>query len=102
VGVAEFRQGGEETDAGQKIRLPGRSGQTLLAPFGYTEDTLARMCEDLTDISIASIPEQGVTIQEDYKSIGESRSRARGGVGYKKTWRMETEEDAPDEISGDL
>ena len=102
VRVAEFLQGDEEPDAWEYIRLLCRSGQTLLAPFGYTEEKLARMCEDLSDISIASIPEQAVTIQEDYKSIGESRSRARGGVGYKKPWRMETEEDAPDEISGDL
>jgi len=102
VRVVEFLQGDEEPDAWEYIRLLCRSGQTLLAPFGYTEEKLARMCEDLSDISIASIPEQAVTIQEDYKSIGESRSRARGGVGYKKPWRMETEEDAPDEISGDL
>ena len=102
VRVVEFLQGDEEPDAWEYIRLLCRSGQTLLAPFGYTEEKLARMCEYLSDISIASIPEQAVTIQEDYKSIGESRSRARGGVGYKKPWRMETEEDAPDEISGDL
>src|SRR5437773_3593231 len=102
VRVAEFLQGDEEPDAWEYIRLLCRSGQTLLAPFGYTEEKLARMCEDLSDISIANMPEQAITIQEDYKSIGESRSRARGGVGYKKPWRMETEEDAPDEISGDL
>src|SRR5213596_2598133 len=102
VRVAEFLQGDEEPDAWEYIHLLCRSGQTLLAPFGYTEENLVRMCEDLSDVSITGIPEHAVTIQEDYKSIGESRSRARGGVGYKKPWRMETEEDAPDEISGDL
>src|SRR5438093_12861592 len=60
------------------------------------------MCEDLSDISIANIPEQAITIQEDYKSIEESRSRARGGVGYKKRWRDVDEEEMPSEIFGDL
>src|SRR5947199_9199548 len=58
------------------------------------------MCEDLSDISIANMPEQAITIQEDYKSIGESRSRARGGVGYKKPWRVVDEEEMPSEITG--
>src|SRR5213080_1240733 len=102
VRVVEFLQGDEEPDAWEYIRLLCRSGQTLLAPFGYTEEKLARMCEDLSDISIANIPEQAVTIQEDYKSIGESRSRARGGVGYKKPWRVVDEEEMPSEITGDL
>jgi len=102
VRVAEFLQGDEEPDAWEYIRLLCRSGQTLLAPFGYTEEKLARMCEDLSDISIANMPEQAITIQEDYKSIGESRSRARGGVGYKKPWRVLDEEEMPTEIRGDL
>jgi len=102
VRVAEFLQGDEEPDAWEYIRLLCRSGQTLLAPFGYTEEKLARMCEDLSDISIANRPEQAITIQEDYKSIGESRSRARGGVGYKKPWRVVDEEEMANEISGDL
>jgi len=102
VRVAEFLQGDEEPDAWEYIRLLCRSGQTLLAPFGYTEEKLARMCEDLSDISTANMPEQAITIQEDYKSIGESRSRARGGVGYKKPWRVVDEEEMPSEITGDL
>src|SRR3989442_7461481 len=55
------------------------------------------MCEDLSDISIANMPEQAITIQEDYKSIGESRSRARGGVGYKKPGRVLDEEEKGNE-----
>ncbi len=102
VRVAEFLQGDEEPDAWEYIRLLCRSGQTLLAPFGYTEENLMRMCENLSDVSIANVPEQAITIQEDYKSIGESRSRARGGVGYKKPWRVVDEEEMPSEISGDL
>ena len=102
VRVAEFLQGDEEPDAWEYIRLLCRSGQTLLAPFGYTEENLVRMCEDLSDVSIAGMPEQVVTIKEDYKSIGESRSRARGGVGYKKPWRVVDEEEMPSEISGEL
>ena len=102
VRVAEFLQGDEEPDAWEYIRLLCRSGQTLLAPFGYTEENLVRTCEDLSDVSIAGMPEQVVTIKEDYKSIGESRSRARGGVGYKKPWRVVDEEEMPSEISGEL
>ena len=102
VRVAEFLQGDEEPDAWEYIHLLCRSGQTLLAPFGYTEENLVRMCEDLSDVSIAGMPEQVVTIKEDYKSIGESRSRARGGVGYKKPWRVVDEEEMPSEISGEL
>src|SRR3989441_1288274 len=102
VRVAEFLQGDEEPDAWEYIRLLCRSGQTLLAPFGYTEEKLARMCEDLSDISIANIPEQAITIQEDYKSIGESRSRARGGGGYKKPWRVVDGGERPREITGGL
>src|SRR2546428_768677 len=101
VRVAEFLQGDEEPDAWEYIHLLCRSGQTLLAPFGHTEENLVRRCEDLSDVSIASLPEQAITIQEDYKSIGESRSRARGGVGYKKPWRVLDEEEMPSEISGD-
>jgi len=102
VRVAEFLQGDEEPDAWEYIHLLCRSGQTLLAPFGYTEENLVRMCEDLSDVSITGMPERAVTIQEDYKSIGESRSRARGGVGYKKPWRVVDEEEMPSEISGEL
>ncbi|HYT00237.1 MAG TPA: DNA polymerase domain-containing protein [Thermoplasmata archaeon] len=101
VRVAEFLEGDEKPDAWEYIRLLCRSGQTLLAPFGYTEEQLTQMCEDLSDVSIANIPEQAIAIQEDYKSIGESRSRARGGVGYKKPWRIETEDEMHDEIPTD-
>src|SRR3989442_1092950 len=88
VRVAEFLQGDEEPDAWEYIRLLCRSGQTLLAPFGYTEEKLFAMCEDLSDLSLRNIPERAIAIQEDYKSSGESRSKARGGVGYKKPWRV--------------
>jgi DNA polymerase elongation subunit (family B) len=88
VRVAEFLQGDEAPDAWEYIKLLCRSGQTLLAPFGYTEDKLFAMCEDLSDLSITNMPERAIAIQEDYKSVGESRSKARGGVGYKKPWRV--------------
>lgn len=89
VRVAEFLQGDEEPDAWEYIKLLCRSGQTLLAPFGYTEDRLFEMCHDLSDVSVTNLPERAIAIQEDYKSAGESRSKARGGVGYKRTWRVE-------------
>ena len=101
VRVAEFLQGDETPDAWEYIKLLCRSGQTLLAPFGYTEDKLFAMCEDLSDLSITNMPERAIAIQEDYKSAGESHSKARGGVGYKKPWRVIDEastEEAPAEF----
>src|SRR5438132_13637925 len=59
------------------------------------------MCEDLSDLSITNMPERAIAIQEDYKSAGESRSKARGGVGYEKPWRVIDEastEEAPAEF----
>ncbi|HYY48035.1 MAG TPA: LAGLIDADG family homing endonuclease [Thermoplasmata archaeon] len=101
VRVAEFLEGDETPDAWEYIKLLCRSGQTLLAPFGYTEDKLYEMCHDLSDLSLHNLPEHAIKIQEDYKSAGESRSKARGGVGYKKPWRII--EDAPvDEGGTDL
>jgi len=88
VRVAEFLQGDEAPDAWEYIKLLARSCQTLLAPFGYTEDKLFAMCKDLSDLSRTDLPDRAIAIQEDYKSAGESRSRARGGVGYKKPWRI--------------
>jgi DNA polymerase elongation subunit (family B) len=88
VRVAEFLQGDETPDAWEYIKLLCRSGQTLLAPFGYTEDSLYATCKDLSDVSITNLPEQAIAIQEDYKSRGESRSKAKGGVGYKRPWRI--------------
>jgi DNA polymerase elongation subunit (family B) len=92
VRVADFLQGDEEPDAWEYIRLLCRSGQTLLAPFGYTEERLVAMCRDLSDLSTPDFPGSSIAIQEDYKSQGESRSRARSGVGYRKPWRVEPEE----------
>ncbi|HYS73458.1 MAG TPA: hypothetical protein VEO96_05710, partial [Thermoplasmata archaeon] len=88
VRVAEFLQGDETPDAWEYVKLLCRSGQTLLAPFGYTEDSLYAMCKDLSDVSITTLPERAIAIQEDYKSQGESRSKAKGGVGYKRPWRI--------------
>ncbi len=88
VRVAEFLQGSETPDAWEYVKLLCRSGQTLLAPFGYTEDSLYAICKDLSDVSITTVPERAIAIQEDYKSQGESRSKAKGGVGYKRPWRI--------------
>ncbi|TLZ91899.1 MAG: hypothetical protein E6J98_06520 [Methanobacteriota archaeon] len=88
VRVAEFLEGDETPDAWEYIKLLARSGQTLLAPFGYTEDKLFAMCKDLSDLSRTDLPDRAIAIQEDYKSAGGSRSKARGGVGYKKPWRI--------------
>ena len=87
VRVAEFLQGDEEPDAWEYIRLLCRSGQTLLAPFGYTEERLVAMCRDLSDVTTSSAPKASIAVQEDYKSRG--HSRARGGVGYQRPWNVE-------------
>jgi DNA polymerase elongation subunit (family B) len=99
VRVAEFLQGDEEPDAWEYIRLLCRSGQTLLAPFGYTEERLTEMCRDLSDVTPANPPKQGIAIQEDYKTAG--HSRARGGVGYAPNWRVYEDEGEPGEIPAD-
>ena len=101
VRVAEFLQGDEVPDAWEYIKLLCRSGQTLLAPFGYTEDKLFAMCKDLSDLSVADLPDRAIAIQEDYKSQGESRSKARGGVGYKSTWRI-IDEAPTDEVPSEF
>lgn len=87
VRVAEFLQGDEEPDAWEYIRLLCRSGQTLLAPFGYTEERLVAMCRDLGDVVPPATLEGSIAVQEDYKSQG--HSRARGGVGYKRPWNVQ-------------
>jgi intein/homing endonuclease len=99
VRVAEFLQGDEEPDAWEYIRLLCRSGQTLLAPFGYTEEKLVAMCRDLSDVP-ARPPERAIAVQEDYKSVG--HSRARGGVGYRKPWRVQTDEESPGEDAAEF
>jgi DNA polymerase elongation subunit (family B) len=99
VRVAEFLQGDEEPDAWEYIRLLCRSGQTLLAPFGYTEEKLTSMCRDLSDVTRTDPPERAIAIQEDYKTAG--HSRARGGVGYAPNWRVYEDEGEPGEIPAD-
>src|SRR5213595_2814425 len=101
VRVAEFLEGDETPDAWEYIKLLARSGQTLLAPFGYTEDKLFAMCKDLSDLSLESMPDRAIAIQEDYKSAGESRYKARGGVGYKKPWRV-IDDASADEFPADF
>jgi len=87
VKVAEFLEGSERVDKWEYIRLLCRSGQTLLAPFGYTEERLLGACRDLSDLSIDHDPAGAIAIAEDYKTHG--KSRAKGGVGYQKAWRVE-------------
>jgi len=99
VRVMEFLEGDEAPDAWEYIRLLCRSGQTLLAPFGYTEEKLVAMCRDLGDAAVAP-PDRAIMVQEDYKSVG--HSRARGGVGYKKPWRVEVEEEASADIPEEI
>ncbi len=95
VRVAEFLQGDEAVDAREYIRLLCRSGQTLLAPFGYTEMKLFDLCRDLSDVAAPGAPQE-ISVKDPRR--GESHSRAKGGVGYAPTWRVEEDESEPGEI----
>ena len=92
VRVAEFLKGDEAVDAWEYIRLLCRSGQTLLAPFGYTEEKLAGMCRDLSDVAVPGTPQE-IAVKDPGRGYG--HSRARGGVGYAPTWRVEEDEAEP-------
>ena len=95
VRVAEFLQGDETVDAWEYIRLLCRSGQTLLAPFGVTEEKLFAMCKDLSDVAAPGAPQE-IAVKDPRH--GASHSRARGGVGYAPGWRVEEDEAEPGEI----
>ena len=95
VRVAEFLQGDEAVDAWEYIRLLCRSGQTLLAPFGYTEEKLFGMCRDLSDAAAPGAPQE-IAVKDPRRE--ESHSRAKGGVGYAPSWRVEEDEAEPGEI----
>ena len=95
VRVAEFLDGNEVPDAWEYIRLLCRSGQTLLAPFGYTEEKLFASCKDLSDVVAPGTPEE-INIKDPGRGYG--HSRARGGVGYSHRWRIEENEAEPSEI----
>jgi DNA polymerase elongation subunit (family B) len=95
VRVAEFLEGDERPDAREYIRLLCRSGQTLLAPFGITEEDLFASCKDLSDVASPGSP-QAIEIKDPGRGYG--HSRARGGVGYMHRWRIEEDEAEPGEI----
>ena len=95
VRVAEFLQGDEEPDAWEYIRLLCRSGQTLLAPFGYTEETLLSLCRDFSDVTR---PEKAKEIEVHESVMSPGHSRARGGVGYAPRWRVQEDEAEPEDI----
>lgn len=89
VKVAEFLDGTEQVDADAYIRLLARAGETLLAPFGYTEEKLFALCRRPHDAEPCRVDPADLRVQEDYKTHG--HSKARGGVGYQRTWRVLTE-----------
>lgn len=95
VRVAEFLEGNEEPDAWEYIRLLCRSGQTLLAPFGYTEEGLFATCKDLSDVTPPG-PSKEIDVHDATVKAG--HSRARGGVGYAPKWRVQMDEEEPSEI----
>lgn len=95
VRVAEFLQGDEAVDAWEYIRLLCRSGQTLLAPFGVTEEDLFASCRDLSDVVAPGMPQE-IEVKDPGRGYG--HSRARGGVGYTHQWRIVEDEGEPGEI----
>ncbi|HEY7588955.1 MAG TPA: DNA polymerase domain-containing protein [Thermoplasmata archaeon] len=98
VRVAEFLQGDEEVDAWEYIRLLCRSGQTLLAPFGYAEEKLVAMCRDLSDVTT---PAKAKEIEAHESVMGASHSQARGGVGYAHRWNIQDVDGESAEIPDD-
>jgi hypothetical protein len=53
------------------------------------------MCKDLSDVAAPGAPQE-IAVKDPRH--GESRSRARGGVGYAHRWRIEEDEGEPGEI----
>ncbi len=92
VRVAEFLEGNEEPDVWEYVRLLCRAGQTLLSPFGYTEERLVAMCKDLSDVT-APGPRVDVDVRDARR--GEGHSQARGGVGYTRRWTVWGDEGEP-------
>ncbi len=99
VRVAEFLEGDEEPDAWEYIRLLCRSGQTLLAPFGYTEEGLLALCRDLSDVTTPG-PSKEIEVHDAARKEG--HTRARGGVGYAPKWRVQIDEEQPAEIPAEM
>jgi len=71
VRVAEFVEGDEQPDIEAYTRLLCRAGETLFAPFGYSEAKLMEMCIDLTNVETSL--SQG----------SEGCLRLRGEPGYR-------------------
>ena len=62
VRVAQFLTGDEVPDAQAYVRLICRAGETLFAPFGYTEEKLVAACrrvKDAPDVDLRGEPELG-------------------------------------------
>lgn len=70
VRVAEFIEGDEQPDMETYTKLLCRTGETLLAPFTYSEGKLMEMCTDLTDVDTVSSQKSEVPLH------------LRGELGY--------------------
>ena len=76
VRPAQFLTGDERPDAQAYVRLICRAGETLFAPFGYTEERLLAACRRVQDAPIVDL---GGEARHEGKSAREGHYT---GVGY--------------------
>ena len=83
VRPAQFLTGSEVPDAQAYVRLICRAGETLFAPFGYTEEKLLAACRRVRDaptVDLRGEPEhEGKSAKEGhYAGVGYHAAYARG------------------------
>ena len=87
VRPAQFLAGDERPDAQAYVRLICRAGETLFAPFGYTEEALVAACRRVKDAPIVNLhgePELGG------KSASEGHYPGTG-IGYHASYVADEE-----------
>ncbi len=91
VRAAEFLTGDERPDAQAYVRLVCRAGETLFAPFGYTEERLVASCR-----RVADAPDLDLRAEADLTGSGAREGHYPGtGVGYHASFA------ATEELAGD-
>ncbi len=90
VRVAEFLTGEEVPDAHAYVRLVCRAGETLFAPFGYTEERLLAACRRVDDA-----PTVDLRREPDLTTSSAREGHYPGtGIGYHAAY-------APEELLAD-
>jgi DNA polymerase elongation subunit (family B) len=87
VRVAEFLTGDEVPDAQAYVRLICRAGETLFAPFGYTEEKLLAACRHVKDA-----PDVDLRGDETLAKSGIQEGHYPGtGIGYHASFAGPTD-----------